>query len=139
MISAFWAASLFSRVMVALFLPAGHEATLVLALAILSTIVVLGVVLTKRTSLAPFLVIGGGLASGPVFPTVLAVLFDGFDSSEHGRAIGVTLAISNLGYTLAPILVGMLAKRTSIRHSFVIPLAAGIAFIACSALLVVWR
>jgi fucose permease len=139
MISAFWASSLLSRLLVALFLPAGHEATLVLCLAVLGTIVVLGVLLTKRAWIAPLLVIGAGLASGPVLPTVLAVLFDGFDRAEHGRAVGLTLGISNLGYTSAPILVGMIAKRTSIRHSFVVLLVAGFAFIACSALLVAWR
>jgi len=138
MISVFWGASLIARLFVAALLPLGGEAPLVLLLAIAATFVTGAVVFTKSRALAPFLVIGAGLACGPLFPTILAILFLGFESSAHGRVVGVTLAISNLGYTLTPILVGFYAKRTSVQQSFLVVAVAGVLLIALGVVLNLW-
>ena len=138
MISAFWGASMATRLVVAALLPVGGEPELVLALAIAATLVTVAVVLNKSRRLAPLLIVAAGLACGPLFPTLLAILFLGFESSAHGRAVGATLAISNLGYTLTPILVGFYAKRTSVQQSFLIVAISGCLLIALGVILNLW-
>jgi len=138
MISAFWGASMATRLVVAALLPVGGEPELVLALAIAATLVTVAVVLSKSRRLAPLLIVAAGLACGPLFPTLLAILFLGFESSAHGRAVGATLAISNLGYTLTPILVGFYAKRTSVQQSFLIVAISGGLLIALGVILNLW-
>ena len=138
MISAFWGASMATRLVVAALLPVGGEPELVLALAIAATLVTVAVVLNKSRRLAPLLIVAAGLACGPLFPTLLAILFLGFESSAHGRAVGATLAISNLGYTLTPILVGFYAKRTSVQQSFLIVAISGGLLIALGVILNLW-
>ncbi len=138
MISVFWGSSLIARLCVAALLPLGGEAPLILLLAIAATFVTGAVVFTKSRAVAPYLVVAAGLACGPLFPTILAILFMGFESSAHGRVVGVTLAISNLGYTLTPILVGFYAKRTSVQQSFLVVALAGVLLIALGVVLNLW-
>ena len=50
----------------------------------------------------------------------------------HGRALGTTLAIGNLGYTLTPLVVGLVARKTSVQRSFIVLTLSGIGLIAVS-------
>ena len=63
---------------------------------------------------------------------MLAILFLGFDPSMYGRALGTTLAIGNLGYTLTPLIVGLVARRSSVQQSFIVLTFSGIGLIAVS-------
>ena len=98
--------------------------------ATLGMLVTLLIVLVHSRRAAPWLVMAAGLACGPLFPTVLAILFLGFDGSMHGRALGTTLAIGNLGYTLTPLIVGLVARKTSVQRSFLVLSVSGIGLIA---------
>lgn len=136
MISGFWGASMISRLVVAFLLPllwfSMQETWIVLVLAVVATLVTLLIVITPSRRAAPWLVVAAGLACGPLFPTVLAILFLGFDPSIHGRALGTTLAIGNLGYTLTPLVVGLVARKTSVQRSFIVLTLSGIGLIGVS-------
>ncbi len=136
MISGFWGASMISRLVVAFLLPLlwfnSEETWIVLILSVLATLVTLLIVIVPARRAAPWLVMAAGLACGPLFPTVLAILFLGFDPSMHGRALGTTLAIGNLGYTLTPLIVGMVARKTSVQQSFIVLTLSGIGLVVVS-------
>ncbi len=109
-----------------------QETWIVLVLAVVATLVTLLIVISPSRRAAPWLVVAAGLACGPLFPTVLAILFLGFDPSMHGRALGTTLAIGNLGYTLTPLIVGLVARKTSVQRSFIVLTLSGIGLIGVS-------
>jgi len=136
MISGFWGASMISRLVVAFVLPllwfTTKETSIVLILSVVATLVTLLIVIVPARRAAPWLVMAAGLACGPLFPTVLAILFLGFDSSMHGRALGTTLAIGNLGYTLTPLIVGLVARKTTVQRSFIVLTISGLGLIAVS-------
>jgi len=136
MISGFWGASMISRLVVAFLLPllwfSVEETWIVLVLSAVATLVTLLIVIVPARRAAPWLVVAAGLACGPLFPTVLAILFLGFDPSMHGRALGTTLAIGNLGYTLTPLVVGLVARKTSVQRSFIVLTLSGIGLIGVS-------
>jgi MFS family permease len=56
-------------------------------------------------------------------------LFNAFEPHVHGRAVGLTMAIGSVGYTLSPIVVGYCAKRTSMQRGFAVLLIPSIAFL----------
>jgi len=134
MISGFWGASMISRLVVAFLLPLlwfSIEATwIVLVLSVVATLMTLLIVIVRSRRAAPWLVVAAGFACGPLFPTVLAILFLGFAPSMHGRALGTTLAIGNLGYTLTPLIVGLVARKTSVQRSFIVLTLSGAGLIA---------
>ncbi len=135
MLSGFWTASIVGRVVTGFVLPAGWEGALLVGAAVVNLLVLLAVVTTRRRELAPLLVISAGLCLGPVFPTVIAVVFESFEAHTHGRAVGLAMAIGSVGYTLSPVLVGYYARRTSIQRSFAILLVPGVVFLLLTMIL----
>ncbi|MDH3719072.1 MAG: MFS transporter [Planctomycetota bacterium] len=129
MLSGFWTASIVSRMVTALALPGGWEGVLLLGAAVVNLAVLLAVVISHRRAVAPLLVLAAGLCLGPVFPTVIAIVFNAFEPNVHGRVVGLTMAIGSVGYTLAPIVVGYCAKRTSMQRSFAVLLIPSVAFL----------
>jgi len=61
-----------------------------------------------------------GLTFGPFFPALMGVLLTHFPAEVHGRAVGVLFGTASIGWTILPILVGRLAKRTTVQRSFLV-------------------
>jgi len=134
LLSGFWLAYTATRLVAALTVPKGSEATVVLVLSLASLAVWVGVVLCRERGLAAALVIAVGVLFGPLYPTLLAVLLAHFDPSLHGRAIGVFFTLGGLGCTALPMLIGAYARRTSVQRGFVLA-AASVAGLCVVALL----
>jgi fucose permease len=126
LLSGFWLAYMATRLVTAFSLPAGRETALILALALLSVAVLLGVVLSRSAPQAMALVLAAGFVFGPIFPTLMAVLLGHFAAAVHGRAIGLFFAIGGIGWTTIPLLIGAYARRTSVQRGLLVAvLAAG--------------
>src|SRR5262249_53260339 len=122
-LSGFWLAYMLSRLLTAFTLPAGREAALILAAALVCAGVLLAVVLSRGRPLAVVLVVLAGAIFGPVFPTVLAVLLAHTHPSTHGRAVGLFFAIGGIGWTLIPIFIGAYARQRGVRRGFWVAVA----------------
>jgi FHS family glucose/mannose:H+ symporter-like MFS transporter len=118
MLSAFWLVFMAARLITAFALTPGYELPFLLGLALGAAVFLSIGVLGKNQFAAVGMVIGAGLALGPIFPTVMAVLLKYVPSSLHGRAVGMFFAIGGIGWTLIPIFIGSYAKRTNLTRAF---------------------
>src|SRR5262245_50379195 len=125
-LSGFWLTFMMARLATAFLLPKGFEAHLILALALASALVLSLMVVSRSRSLAMALVPAAGIVFGPIFPTLIAVLFDSFAPEFHGRAVGLFFAIGGIGWTVIPILIGKYAQRTSLQRALSVTVAAAL-------------
>ena len=72
------------------------------------------------------LVVVAGFVFGPVFPTLMAILLGHFESALHGRAVGFLFGVGGIGWTIIPILIGMVARRSGVQRGFGIAAAAAV-------------
>jgi fucose permease len=137
LLSAFWLTYMATRLVTAFTLPAGYETTLIFVLALACIAVLSAVVLSLSPLVAVATVLAAGLIFGPIFPTIMAVLLGHFfDSSVHGRAVGLFFAIGGIGWTTIPALIGAYARRTSVQQAFTIAVAAAVGLSVVALLLV---
>jgi MFS transporter, FHS family, glucose/mannose:H+ symporter len=137
LLSAFWLAFAVSRLAVAFNvfgLPAGSEAAVILVAALVGAAILSGVVFGHGPRLSGACVVAAGLAFGPVFPTLMAILLSNCEPATHGRAVGLFFALGGLGWTTIPVLIGACARRASVQKAFGIAVGAaiglaGIAFV----------
>jgi fucose permease len=107
-------------------------------LGLVSAILILGLVFCPNRRLAMVLIPTVGLAFGPIFPTLMAVLLGAFPQAVHGRAVGFFFAVGGVGWTVVPMLIGIYAQRTSVQRGLII--AVGLALGLCGvALLILLR
>jgi fucose permease len=68
----------------------------------------------------------GGLSLAPIFPTIAGVTQAHFSSKVHGSIIGIIFLMGFLGASIAPRVIGGLAKGSSVQRSLrlLVPLAA---------------
>jgi fucose permease len=144
LLSAFWLAFLAGRVIMALveiqYLSddswAKAEPWIIVALAFFVCVALgnlAGAVSRQRAAWGLLLL---GLLLGPIFPTLVSVLFnnDRF-TGERGTAYGGMFAIGSLGSFVLPPVIGMYARRSNIQHALRIPLLVGLAMLVASVIL----
>ena len=120
LLSVFWLTFTGSRLVTALFLPAGADTLLILIMATLCIAFTNGFVFSRSAGLTCALVVAAGLILGPIFPTLIAVLLGHVQPSLHGRVVGIFFCIGGVGWTAIPMLIGAYAKRTSVQRAFLI-------------------
>lgn len=136
-LSGFWLCFMGSRLLAALLLQGdaagqgGNQAAQIahgmlvarqtlIALAFLCLVWVLLIVFSRSRRLTIAVILLAGLTFGPFFPSLMAILLSHFPSEVHGRAVGVLFGTASIGWTIIPMLVGNLAKRTTVQRSFLI-------------------
>jgi fucose permease len=134
-LSAFWLTFMAARLLTALCLPRGMEATLVLLLSLACVGVLGGLVYSPNRHVAAAMVLSAGLIFGPIFPTLMAILLGHFPKPVHGRAVGMFFAIGGIGWTMIPLLIGAYARRTSVQRGFSVAVAAAVALSGVALLL----
>jgi fucose permease len=134
-LSAFWLSFMAARLITAFTLLTGYEATLIWAMAALSIAVLAGVVASRTGSAAATMIVAAGLVYGPIFPTLVAVLFNHFEPSLRGRAIGLLFGIGGVGWTVVPMLIGAYAQRTSVQRGFSVAVGSAIGLTVVALLL----
>lgn len=138
-LSAFWLMFMAARLLTAFALPAGHEAALILVLGLLASVVVAGMVASRRRGMALALVPTAGFVIGPMFPTLMAILLGHFPPQVHGRAVGLLFAIGGIGWTVIPMVLGSYARRTSVQRGLAVAAGTALCLSAIAGLLVWWR
>jgi fucose permease len=135
LLSAFWLMFMAARLCTALLLPPGAEALLIVVTGLLGAGLLMMMVLARQRGLAMALVPTTGFVLGPVFPTLIGILLAHFPPAVQGRAVGLFFAIGGIGWTLLPILIGTLARRTGVRRAFVLAVAFALGLSAIGAAL----
>jgi fucose permease len=108
---------------------------LIAAMAAVSAVAILAMIMTHSAALATAAVVLTGLAFAPIFPTIVGVTFAKFDSSLYGSIFGIIFAIGLLGATFVPKIIGNLSKGATIQQSLGIVLAMAVALFVVSWLL----
>ena len=135
-LSLFWLTFMGSRLITALTLPAGADTLLITTMAALCIAFTLGIAFSRTAWLTCAMVVVAGLILGPIFPTLIAILLSHVQPSLHGRTVGLFFCIGGIGWTVIPILIGGVARRTSVQRAFLIAtLCAAILTALCTALM----
>lgn len=126
LLSGFWATYLLGRLVAALAQQElawlrGSESWLVVVLALLAAVFVGNLVGARTGSLGSAGLLALGAFLGPIFPTLVGILFEHF-THHKGTAFGAMFAIGSVGVLFLPPLIGAYARRTSIRRAMGIPL-----------------
>lgn len=130
-LSGFWLCFMGSRLLMALFhylrgdTPVAeqvYEARIThIGLAVCAVLAMIGLVRSRKRGLTIGIILFAGLIMGPFFPSLVTILLSHFDANLHGRAIGVLFAGASIGWTLIPLVIGGIAKKTgSLHRGFVI-------------------
>jgi Major Facilitator Superfamily len=135
-LSAFWGAFLASRLATALlfhavraqYLPYMETWLLVLAGG-LAAAVIGNLVGTGHRSAAKISLVLLGLLLGPIFPTVIGLVFR-IAPTAPGTAYGVVFALGSVGSLVMAPLVGARARRTSVQSALYIPMMLALALAA---------
>jgi fucose permease len=135
-LSGFWLGFSGSRLVVALLarqlaehLGEGKEQKILLALSFVC-LVLMGVLAMARSRGATVAaVVAAGLAFGPVFPTLMTVYLAGAPPTGIGRAVGFFFFFASVGWTVIPMVIGYVAKRTNIQRGFFVAVASGAVFV----------
>jgi fucose permease len=70
-----------------------------------------------------------GLATGPVFPTMMAVVLLSVQPDTMGRAVGFFFFFASVGWTVVPMIIGAVARKTNIQTGFLVAAASGAIFL----------
>jgi fucose permease len=70
-----------------------------------------------------------GMACGPVFPTMMAVVLLSVPPDTMGRAVGFFFFFASVGWTLIPMLIGAVARKTDIQKGFLVAAASAVLFL----------
>jgi fucose permease len=140
LLSGFWLTFLGARVVVSFLqqrevLPPRSEPWLILGLAFLSAVVMANLVGTRSRSYAAIGLLCVGALFGPIFPTLVGILFNNVDPSARGTAYGGMYALGATGSLIVPPLMGVYARRSSVRVALRIPTVVALLLGAASILL----
>jgi len=101
-------------------------AKVITAMAFLSIVAIVLMIVTKSPALAIVAIILTGLAFAPIFPTIVGVTFAKFEPRLYGSIFGIIFAIGLLGGTFVPKWIGNLSVGSTVQQSLVIPAAMAV-------------
>ena len=129
LLSVFWGTFTLSRLVAAIIfslIPSGYHHASAIVLAILCIGFSLGLVKSQSGKLTATLLIAAGAILGPLFPILIAMLVGHVldtNAALQGRAIGLFFCIGGIGWAIIPLIVGQIAKKTSVQKGFVVIVA----------------
>jgi len=135
-LSGFWVAMMASRLFTGVtkgLVTPENGATVIMILAIVATITIFTMALTKNTVLATVAVVLTGLAFGPIFPTIVGVTFSKIAQELHGSVFAIIFAIGLLGATTLPAAMGIISRGKSIQKSMVLAALMALILVIISA------
>ena len=125
LLSGFWLAFLGGRLVVSYLqqrvLPEHSEAWLILFLAVLGAVVLGNLAGTQNRGSAAWGLLLAGAILGPIFPTLVGILFRNVKVAEQGTAYGAMFAIGATGSLFLAPLFGAYARRRTVRMALRIP------------------
>jgi fucose permease len=126
LLSGFWLSFVTARLLAAFLqheeiLPRNSEPALIVGLALLAAVFLGNLTGTHGRAAAGLGLLAVGACLGPVFPTLVGILFGHFDPPQYGTAYGTVYALGALGGLLIAPAMGAYARRTSVRTALRIP------------------
>jgi fucose permease len=128
-LSGFWLGFMGSRLLVAIVGAKGAEQAMLASLSLISVVLMLGIVFVAERGGAGRMVVLSGLAFGPIFPTMMAILLSSVAPETMGRAVGFFFFFGSVGWTVIPILIGAVARKRGIQKGFLVAAASGAVFV----------
>jgi MFS family permease len=106
-----------------------NEQALLVAMGVASVVLMLGLVFVKGRMATAATILLAGLACGPVFPTMMAAVLLSVPPDTMGRAVGFFFSFASVGWTVVPMLIGHVARKTNIQRGFLVAAASGAVFL----------
>jgi fucose permease len=122
-LSGFWLTFLGSRLLVSWLqqreiLPENSDPWLIVFLSVTTAVILGNMAGTKDQAVGRRCLLLAGGCLGPVFPTLVGVVFEHTRPSLHGTAYGAMFAIGSTGSLALPPVIGAYARRTCVRNAF---------------------
>ena len=133
-LSGFWLGFTGSRLIVSILGATGvltrllgksNEQALLVAMGVTCVVLMLALVFVKGRVATSATILLAGLACGPVFPTMMAVVLLSVPPDTMGRAVGFFFSFASVGWTVIPMLIGLVARKTNIQRGFLVAAASG--------------
>jgi MFS family permease len=137
-LSGFWLGFTGSRLIVSILGATGvltrllgksNEQALLEALGAACVAVMLALVFVRGRVATSLTILIAGLACGPVFPTLMAAVLLSVQPDTMGRAVGFFFSFASVGWTFIPMLIGYVARKTTIQRGFLVAAASGAVFL----------
>jgi fucose permease len=137
-LSGFWLGFTGSRLIVSILGATGvltgllgpsNEQGLLVALGVSSVVLMLVLAFVRGRAATAATILLAGLACGPVFPTMMALVLLSVPPDTMGRAVGLFFSFASVGWTVIPMLIGFVARKTDIQRAFLVPAASGAVFL----------
>lgn len=141
LLSGFWLSFLASRMLMAYLthqniIKQQGEAWAIVVLALLSAVALGNLTGTHNRANGSIGLLLLGACFGPIFPTLVGILFSHFEVQERGTAFGAMFTIGATGSLIIPPLMGAYAKRThSVRVALRIPTLVALLLVGASLVL----
>ncbi len=138
-LSAFWFGFTGSRLLVSILGAFGvlgrllgptNEQRLLVVMGVACVALMLGLALAKGRGMTQTLILLAGMACGPVFPTMMAIVLLSVPADAMGRAVGLFFFFASVGWTVVPMLIGLVARKADIQKGFLVAAGSGAVFLA---------
>ena len=106
-----------------------NEQALLVAMGIISVALMLTLAVVRGQAATSATVLLAGVACGPVFPTMMAVVLLSVPPDTMGRAVGFFFFFASVGWTVVPMIIGAVARRTNIQKGFYVAAASAVLFL----------
>jgi fucose permease len=137
-LSGFWLGFTGSRLIVSILGATGvltrllgksNEQALLEAMGVTCVVLMVALVFVRGRVPTSATILLAGLACGPVFPTMMAVVLLSVPPDTMGRAVGFFFSFASVGWTVIPMLIGLVARKTDIQRGFLVAAASGAVFL----------
>ena len=137
-LSGFWLGFTGSRLIVSILGATGvltrllgksNEQALLLAMGATCVVLMLALVFLRGRVATSATILLAGFACGPVFPTMMAAVLLSVPPDTMGRAVGFFFFFASVGWTVIPMLIGVVARKTNIQTGFLVAAASGAVFL----------
>jgi hypothetical protein len=106
-----------------------NEQALLVALGVGCVLFMLALAFVRGRAATSATILLAGLACGPVFPTMMAVVLLSVHPDTMGRAVGFFFFFASVGWTVIPMLIGFVARKADIQRGFLVAAASGAVFL----------
>ena len=111
-----------------------NEQALLVTLGVACVALMLALAFVRGRAATSATILLAGLACGPVFPTMMAVVLLSVQPDTMGRAVGFFFFFASVGWTVVPMIIGVVARKTNIQRGFLIAAASGAVFLTLIAI-----
>ncbi len=106
-----------------------NEQALLVTLGVACVVLMLALAIVRGRVATSAMILLAGMACGPVFPTMMAIVLLSVQPDTMGRAVGFFFFFASVGWTVVPMIIGLVARKTTIQRGFLVAAASGTVFL----------